>query len=248
MTDRPDRDVRLRFVTAGMEFFFAVALPTIGGLLLDLRLGSLPLWTLLGFGLGFAAGLYRLIREVPRSPAEHDDADERQDHWQESTMREPRPLDISLASLVKWVLPWMLGVTAFGVLPTWLMVGWPGIWAQLAAVAVVLSVMMGIGILTVRAAHAGPERAATVFLGSSIARLVVCPVLLSLIWLVTRLSLETMAVWMVIAYLGTLGLEVVWLIKALRHAVDVQDAERKAAKHAGADGESPPAPTHDFSI
>jgi F0F1-type ATP synthase assembly protein I len=64
MTDRPDRDERLRFVTAGMEFFFAVGLPTVGGLLLDRHFRSLPLWTLVGLGLGFAAGLYRLCREV----------------------------------------------------------------------------------------------------------------------------------------------------------------------------------------
>ncbi len=64
MTDRPDRDERLRFVTAGMEFFFAVGLPTAGGLLLDSHFRSLPLWTLVGLGLGFAAGVYRLCREV----------------------------------------------------------------------------------------------------------------------------------------------------------------------------------------
>lgn len=78
MIDRPEHDERLRFVTAGTEFFFAVALPTVGGLLLDRHLQSLPLWTLLGLGVGFAAGLYRLCREVLRDrqdPAGPDNDD-----------------------------------------------------------------------------------------------------------------------------------------------------------------------------
>ncbi|NBB95129.1 MAG: hypothetical protein GVY16_05250 [Planctomycetes bacterium] len=145
-------------------------------------------------------------------------------------MSEPRPLDISLGSLVKWVLPWILGLAAFGILPTWLMTGWPGVWAQLAGVAAVLAVMMGIGILTVRAAHAGPARASSVFMGSCIARLVLCPLLFGILQLSTPLMMAPMAIWMVLAYLATLGLEVVWLIKALRTAVAEQDAERKAAE------------------
>jgi F0F1-type ATP synthase assembly protein I len=77
MTNHPERDQRLGFVTAGMEFFFAVALPTAGGVLLDLYLQQLPIWTLLGLALGFAAGLYRLVRAV-RSipPPDEDDASE----------------------------------------------------------------------------------------------------------------------------------------------------------------------------
>jgi F0F1-type ATP synthase assembly protein I len=61
-----------------MEFFFAVGLPTAGGLLLDMHLGFLPLWTLLGLALGFAAGVYRLVREVRRDPARQDDPRDRQ--------------------------------------------------------------------------------------------------------------------------------------------------------------------------
>ncbi len=162
-------------------------------------------------------------------------------------MGESRPLDISLASLIKWVLPWMLALAAFGVLPTYLMVGWTGVYSQLVAVGMVLTVMMGIGILTVRAAQAGPARAATVFMGSCVARLVLCPVLLGLLQWATSLPLAPMAIWMVIIYIATLGLEVVWLIKALRHDVARQQAE-KAARRNETPAETTPKEPHDFSI
>lgn len=158
-----------------------------------------------------------------------------------------RPLDISLLSLVKWVLPWTLGLVAFGVLPTYMMAGWEGVHGQLVGAGLVLGVMMGIGILTVRAAHAGPARASTVFMGSCFARLAVCPLLLGLLHLTTPLSLAPMAIWMVTMYIATLGLEVVWLIKALRHAVEQETSERQAAKDAESKPE-PPAMTQDFSI
>jgi hypothetical protein len=140
-------------------------------------------------------------------------------------------------------MPWMLGLVAFGVLPTYLMAGWPGVYAELTGAAGVLAVMMGIGVMTVRAAHAGPARAATVFMGSCVARLVLCPLLLGLMYLVAPLPLAPLAIWMVITYIGTLGLEVVWLIKALRNAAAEDQAERRAAR------EEPQAPPpQDFTI
>ncbi|MCD4824383.1 MAG: AtpZ/AtpI family protein [Phycisphaerae bacterium] len=48
--------------TVGMEFIITVGLLTGGGIWLDSRYDTLPLWTLVGFVLGFAGGLYRLIR------------------------------------------------------------------------------------------------------------------------------------------------------------------------------------------
>jgi Ca2+/Na+ antiporter len=68
--------------------------------------------------------------------------------------------------------------------------------------------------------------------------------LFGILQLTTPLMMAPMAVWMVIAYLATLGLEVVWLIKALRTAVAEQDAERKAAKAAEKEHPKP----QDFTI
>jgi hypothetical protein len=68
----------LRYSHVGLEFFIAVALFTAGGIWLDRQLekswGTEPLFTVLGFALGFAGGFVVLYREVygssgPRPPA-----------------------------------------------------------------------------------------------------------------------------------------------------------------------------------
>ncbi len=62
MDDNLQRDLWGRYASAGMEFFIAIILPTGGGVWLDCRTGTLPLWTLVGLAVGFAAGLYRLVQ------------------------------------------------------------------------------------------------------------------------------------------------------------------------------------------
>ena len=134
-------------------------------------------------------------------------------------MSEPQPaLPIHFVSLLKWILPPVLGMAAFGVLPTWLMCGWPGVTGQIVTVLVVLGVMLGCGGLTVYAARQGAGQASTVFLGSSLLRMVLCPTLVGLAWLVTQLPAKPMAVWMMITYLACLALECAWIVRALRRS------------------------------
>ena len=65
MTDPDDnRGNLMRFAIVGVEFILTFALPMVGGLLLDFRLGTIPGFTLLGGAAGFALGLYRLIRQA----------------------------------------------------------------------------------------------------------------------------------------------------------------------------------------
>lgn len=54
----------MRYGSAGLEFFAAFGLLLAVGLLLDRRFGTEPILTLCGAGLGFAVGLYRLIRQA----------------------------------------------------------------------------------------------------------------------------------------------------------------------------------------
>lgn len=54
----------LRYLGVGTEFFLTVALPTGAGVYGDRKLGTGVLLTLVGLALGFAAGVYRLWREV----------------------------------------------------------------------------------------------------------------------------------------------------------------------------------------
>jgi F0F1-type ATP synthase assembly protein I len=64
MQQPPFQDQRIGLWTAGVEFAATVALLTLGGYWLDGYTNTVPLWTLLGLGLGFAGALYRLIRQV----------------------------------------------------------------------------------------------------------------------------------------------------------------------------------------
>ena len=53
-----------RFMGLGMEFLCTVGVPVGVGLWADYRWGLLPLFTLIGLAVGFATGLYQLIRRV----------------------------------------------------------------------------------------------------------------------------------------------------------------------------------------
>jgi hypothetical protein len=131
-------------------------------------------------------------------------------------MKESEALNIRLSSLLKWVLPPVLGVAVFGILPTWLLGDWIGVTAEAVAVVLVLAVMIGSGSLSVSAARAGATSAATVFMGCSLVRMVLCPVLVGIAWWISDLPLKTMGVWMVITYLACLALEAAWIVQALR--------------------------------
>ena len=59
---QPEDDGRLRFISAGVEFAVILIAFCGGGAALDLHLGTLPVWTLVGMGVGFAGALWRLVR------------------------------------------------------------------------------------------------------------------------------------------------------------------------------------------
>ncbi len=69
MTNGPadrERMRALRCATVGVEFVVTVAAFIGGGLALDHALGTLPAMVIVGAVLGFAAGLYHLVRSVLR--------------------------------------------------------------------------------------------------------------------------------------------------------------------------------------
>ena len=59
---QPENDGRLRFISAGVEFAVILIAFCAGGAALDLHMGTLPLWTFVGMGAGFAGALWRLVR------------------------------------------------------------------------------------------------------------------------------------------------------------------------------------------
>ncbi|MBN1553820.1 MAG: hypothetical protein JXA11_03690 [Phycisphaerae bacterium] len=140
-------------------------------------------------------------------------------------MEKPDALNIQLSSLLAWVVPAMLGVAIFGVLPTWLVSDFSGVFAEIVAVVLVLAVMIATGSFSVAAARAGASSAVTVFMGCSLLRMIFCPALIAAAWWMTGLSLKIMGVWMVIAYILCLTLEAVWIVKALRKEIGKPKAE-----------------------
>lgn len=75
-TDRDPREseARLRretgrYLGLGLQFAVTVAVFALGGVWLDGRLGTLPLFTVLGAFIGFAGALTSLLRHVPTGRA-----------------------------------------------------------------------------------------------------------------------------------------------------------------------------------
>jgi F0F1-type ATP synthase assembly protein I len=59
----PRSDV-IRYVSVGVEFITIFVALLAGGIWLDAQYGPRPAWTVTGAVVGFAAGLYRLIRQA----------------------------------------------------------------------------------------------------------------------------------------------------------------------------------------
>ena len=97
----------------------------------------------------------------------------------------------------------------------------------------VLFVMIGTGIITVGTARRGAGFASTVFLGSSVVRIVLCPGLTALLWYITKFPAKTMVVWMIIAYITCLGLECVWMVLALRQSTSAKKTRQEETDSAG---------------
>lgn len=55
-----------RYIGVGFAFVLTVVIPTAVGFFLDKVLGTLPLFLLLGLGLGFAGGLYYVYQEMKK--------------------------------------------------------------------------------------------------------------------------------------------------------------------------------------
>jgi ATP synthase protein I len=53
-----------RYIGVGFTFVFIVVVPAAGGFFVDKAFGTLPLLLLVGLGLGFAAALYYVYREM----------------------------------------------------------------------------------------------------------------------------------------------------------------------------------------
>jgi len=141
-------------------------------------------------------------------------------------MDTPEALNIKLTSMLGWVVPAVLGAALFGAVPTWMLDGWVGVAAEATAIGLVLAVMIGSGSLSVGAAKKGATAAATVFMGSSLLRMVLCPALVGAAWWITRLPPKPMGVWMVITYLLSLTMEAAWMVRALRN-IKKQNVDKK---------------------
>lgn len=69
----------LRYVSVGTEFIVTFGILLAGGIWADMRLDTLPGFALLGAAVGFALGLYRLVkqaREIQRLDRKRQDAGE----------------------------------------------------------------------------------------------------------------------------------------------------------------------------
>jgi ATP synthase protein I len=73
MADRKSLPNMLRLMTIGTEFGITVCLLVFGGVWLDGKLGTTPVFTLLGGTIGFGAGLYNLVRQARKLQGQDKD-------------------------------------------------------------------------------------------------------------------------------------------------------------------------------
>jgi ATP synthase protein I len=84
MADMPENrswQELMRYGSSGLELFATFGLLLLIGLWLDRKFGTDPILTLCGAGVGFAAGLYRLIRramQLQKPPEPKDRQDDKQ--------------------------------------------------------------------------------------------------------------------------------------------------------------------------
>jgi len=64
MANESNKPDLMRYATAGIEFVTIFGVCLLGGFLLDRKLNLLPLFTIIGVMVGFAAGLYRLVKST----------------------------------------------------------------------------------------------------------------------------------------------------------------------------------------
>ena len=75
MATGPDFRMAFRFLASGIEFVCAFGLCAAGGVYLDGRLGGGTLWPIIGGAIGFALGLWMMIRMVKQYRSDADRKD-----------------------------------------------------------------------------------------------------------------------------------------------------------------------------
>jgi hypothetical protein len=142
------------------------------------------------------------------------------------------PLPLTVGSLARWVCPSSLAIAGLGVWPTWLVAGSAGVTAGLLAVGVVLGVMLLTGWITVWAARHGAGTASSMFMGLSLARLVLCPAILWTIHRTWSLPSGSLWAWLIIMYVWCLATEVAWMVRALAQRARTGEPAADEAKPA----------------
>jgi hypothetical protein len=142
------------------------------------------------------------------------------------------PLPLTVGSLARWVCPSSLAIAGLGVWPTWLVAGSAGAWAGLIAAGVVLGVMLLTGWVTVWAARRGAGTASSMFMGLSLARLVLCPAILWTIHRTSSLPSGSLWAWLIIMYVWCLATEVGWMVRTLAQRAPAAEPTTDEAKPA----------------
>lgn len=76
MATGPDFRTAMKYATVGIEFLVAFGLCAAGGVYLDRRLGGGTLWPLVGGAVGFAFGMWNMIRMAKQYRKDTDRKDE----------------------------------------------------------------------------------------------------------------------------------------------------------------------------
>ena len=139
---------------------------------------------------------------------------------------------LTLASMLSVTVPTALVVGGAGAYPTWMLAGWQGLWAQAAAAAIVLAVLIASDLVVIHASGKDLSRAYYLFLMFKALRPLVCVGMAAGAWAVWHLPAKALATWILAFYLSTYAVEAVWMLKVRRGPLAAESAGTAGPKGA----------------
>ena len=126
---------------------------------------------------------------------------------------------VSVMSMLGWMTASMAVTALAGAYPTWRWAAAEGLWAMLAAAAVVAAVFGVSGVAMIRFfSGKDPTRLAYLFPLSAV-RIVACLMAAGAVWAVSVLPMQAYFIWIALFYVTVLLVESVWFARYLKLGV-----------------------------
>ena len=126
-------------------------------------------------------------------------------------------MQISLRTMLCWVVPPTAALWCVGVWPAWHWAGGGGLAAHTTSACVVLAIMVASGAMVKFFAGIGPNKAAFAFMAASFVRIALCVGVTIAAWAAFSLPAGVLCISTPVFYFAALLAEGFWLSRALNH-------------------------------